>query len=79
MPNYPAASRRLNEQGRLVVRVELDETGRIAAVRIAESSGHKRLDDAGLEAVKNWHCNAATRNGVAVRGIAMQPFDFILD
>lgn len=79
MPNYPAASRRLNEQGRLVVRVELDETGRIAAARVAESSGHKRLDDAGLEAVKNWHCNAATRNGVAVRGIAMQPFDFILD
>jgi protein TonB len=79
MPNYPAASRRLNEQGRLVVRVELDETGHIASARVAESSGYKRLDDAGLEAVKNWHCNAATRNGVAVRGIAMQPFDFILD
>lgn len=79
MPNYPAASRRLSEQGRLVLRVELDETGRITLVKVAESSGYKRLDDAGLEAVKKWHCNAATQNGKAVRGIAMQPFDFILE
>jgi len=78
-PDYPASSRRSGEQGRVVLRVELDETGRIATVRVAESSGYKRLDEAGLAAVKKWQCNAATRNGKAVRGIAMQPFDFILE
>ncbi len=78
-PDYPAMSRRQNEQGRVVLRVELDETGRITSARVNESSGFKRLDEAGLEAVKSWHCNAATRNGEAVRAVALQPFDFILE
>ncbi|MDO9051898.1 MAG: TonB family protein [Methylotenera sp.] len=78
-PNYPAASRRTGEHGRVVLRVELDETGQITTVKIKESSGHKRLDEAGLAAVKTWQCDAAMRNGKAVRAIAMQPFDFILN
>ena len=72
-------SRRQSEQGHVVLRVELDETGRITSTRVAESSGFKRLDEAGLTVIKHWQCNAAKRNGVAVRGIAMQPFDFILE
>lgn len=79
MPNYPAASRRQNEQGQVVLRVELDETGRIASARVSTSSGYKRLDEAGLAAIKNWQCNPSTRNGVAVRAVALQPFDFILE
>jgi len=78
-PDYPAMSRRQGEQGRVVLRVELDETGRITSARVAESSGFKRLDEASLAAIKHWQCNAAVRNGTAVRGIAMQPFDFILE
>lgn len=78
-PSYPTASRRMGEHGRVVLRVELDETGRITAVNIQESSGYKRLDDAGLSAVKTWQCNAAMRDGKAVRAVAMQPFDFILN
>ncbi|MCF8187045.1 MAG: energy transducer TonB [Sulfuritalea sp.] len=79
MPNYPAASRRLNEQGLVVLRVELDETGHITSARVETSSGYKRLDEAGLAIVKTWHCNAATREGKAVRAVALQPFDFILE
>lgn len=79
LPVYPVSSRRANEQGRVVLRVELDEAGRIASAQVAESSGHKRLDEAGLAAIKQWHCNAAKRDGKAVRCIAMQPFDFILE
>ncbi len=79
LPNYPAASRRAGEHGRVVLRVELDETGRITTVKIKESSGHKRLDEAGLAAVKTWQCDAAMRDGKAVRAVAMQPFDFILN
>jgi periplasmic protein TonB len=78
-PNYPAISRRLGEQGQVKLRVELDETGKITSARVVESSGHKRLDDAGLAAIKSWQCNAATRDGKPVRAIALQPFDFILE
>lgn len=78
-PDYPAVSRRLGEQGQVKLKVELDETGRITSVRVAESSGYKRLDEAGLAAVKNWRCNAAMQDGKAVRAVALQPFDFILN
>lgn len=78
-PEYPAMSRRLREQGRVVLRVELDETGQISAVHVAQSSGAKRLDEAGLTAVKSWRCNPATRDGKVVRAVALQPFDFILE
>ncbi|MDP2071155.1 energy transducer TonB [Methylotenera sp.] len=78
-PDYPAISRRLGEQGQVKLRVELDEAGRITSARVVESSGYKRLDEAGLAAVKNWRCNAAMRDGKAVRAVALQPFDFILN
>lgn len=78
-PSYPPASRRTGEQGQVKLRVELDEEGRIATVKVVASSGHSRLDNAGVNAVKNWRCNAATRDGKAVRAVALQTFDFILE
>lgn len=77
-PNYPLPSRRMNETGTAVLRVELDEQGRVAAARIASGSGYSRLDEAALAAVKTWRCNPAQRNGQAVRAIALQPFKFVL-
>lgn len=78
-PNYPPASRRTGEQGQVKLRVELDEEGHIAAVKVLASSGYPRLDNAGVNAVKSWRCNAATRDGKAVRAVALQTFDFILE
>jgi protein TonB len=78
-PNYPAISRRLGEQGQVKLKVELDETGRVTSARVTESSGHKRLDDAGLAAVKSWRCYPAMRDGKPVRAVALQPLDFILN
>lgn len=79
MPSYPGLSRRLLEQGQVVLRVELDARGRITSRKIAESSGYRRLDEAGLAAVQSWQCNAPMRNGVAVPAVALQPFDFIIE
>ncbi|PKO45859.1 MAG: energy transducer TonB [Betaproteobacteria bacterium HGW-Betaproteobacteria-22] len=79
LPRYPVASRRIGEHGRVVLRVELDETGQITGVKVKESSGHRRLDEAGMAAVKTWQCDAAMRDGKAVPAVAMQPFDFILN
>lgn len=77
-PVYPAQSRNLGEQGRVVLWVELDERGRVIETRVSSSSGSLRLDNAAMAAVKTWKCNPALRDGIAVRGIALQPFDFIL-
>jgi periplasmic protein TonB len=77
-PAYPSLSRRFNEEGTVTLRVELDEQGAVAAARIATSSGHARLDEAALAAVRGWRCTPAQRNGQPVRAVALQPFKFVL-
>lgn len=78
-PAYPAFSRRLGEAGKTVLRVELDETGQVDRATVTTSSGYARLDEAALSAVKHWHCTPATRDGIAVRAVAIQPFNFVLE
>ena len=77
-PDYPKISMRMNEQGKVVLRVELGEDGRIAHAEVKTSSGFSRLDAAALNAVKTWHCKPSVRNGVATRAVALQPLNFIL-
>lgn len=77
-PSYPALSRRLGEEGNVVLRVELDEQGKVSMARVATSSGLSRLDEAALVAVRSWRCTPATRNGQPVRATALQPFKFVL-
>ncbi|MBA4143216.1 MAG: energy transducer TonB [Nitrosospira sp.] len=77
-PTYPSLSRRLGEEGKLVLRVELDENGQVNVAQVVNSSGYKRLDEAAIAAVKTWHCNPPTRGGQPVRAIALQPFNFVL-
>lgn len=77
-PAYPAISRRMGEEGKLVLKVELDETGRIEDARVVDSSGYSRLDNAALEAVRSWQCRPSMRNGQPVRAVALQPFNFVL-
>jgi len=77
-PVYPKQSIRLNEQGKTVLQVDLDESGRVVAATVKTSSGFSRLDEAAISAVKTWHCTPAKRNGVAVRSTALQPFNFTL-
>lgn len=78
-PSYPSLSRRLGEEGKAVLRVELDESGQIDQATIRTSSGYARLDQAALSAVRQWRCNPAQRDGVAVRAVAIQPFNFVLE
>jgi protein TonB len=77
-PRYPPASRRLGEEGTVVLRVELDEHGKVCAAQVSSSSGFARLDAAAVAAVRSWQCHPAQRDGQPVRAVALQPFKFIL-
>ena len=48
---YPPAARRRAEEGRLVVRLDLDAAGRVAAWHVVQSSGFPRLDGGGAACV----------------------------
>jgi protein TonB len=78
-PRYPPSSRRMGEEGTVVLRVELDEQGNVSSAHIATGSGFPRLNEAALAAVKAWRCTPPQRNGRPVRATALQPFKFVLE
>jgi periplasmic protein TonB len=78
-PTYPQQSRRLGEQGRVVLSVLVLANGTIGALSIKRSSGFKRLDKAALHCVKRWRFKPATRAGVALDFTYELPIDFSLN
>ena len=52
-PEYPAASRRLGEQGSVVLQVLVDTDGRVIDSKLLQSSGYDRLDQAALAGVRS--------------------------
>lgn len=78
-PVYPSASRRFGERGRVVVRVLIDERGLPAQLLLQASSGHRRLDDAALAALRAARFVAHTEDGVTRRVWALVPIDFELE
>ena len=65
-PVYPPASRRLDEEGVVLLRVLVDERGRPREVQVAKSSGFDRLDQAAVTAVRRWQFSPAMQASGAV-------------
>ena len=66
-PVYPSASRRLGEQGTVVLSLHVLEDGSVADVRIDKSSGHPDLDYAAYYESFRWRMDPGTVNGVPSR------------
>ena len=77
-PAYPSASRRLGEEGRVVLRVLVESDGRPAEVTIKTSSGFPRLDQAAEDAVRRWKFVPARKGDEAVRAAVLVPIVFNL-
>lgn len=65
-PSYPSLSRARQEEGQVMLEVELDLRGHVLDVRILTSSGHPRLDAAARAAVAAWRFSPATEDGAAI-------------
>ncbi len=77
-PDYPRAARESGRQGRVLLRVLVDEAGLCAAVELAQSSGHADLDAAALEAVRQWRFTPARLQGQTVQAYVLVPVRFTL-
>ena len=78
-PNYPALSRRLGEQGRVVVRVLIGVDGSAQQAEIRNSSGFERLDQAALATVRSWRYVPGRRGGIPEAMWFNVPINFILE
>ncbi len=78
-PNYPALSRRLGEEGKLLLRVWVGADGRAREVQVKEGSGFARLDQAARDAVGRWRFVPARRGSEAIEGWVLVPISFALN
>ncbi len=53
-PQYPQQARKRGFQGTVILKVLVGKDGRVADLRVQESSGHDILDQIALEAVRGW-------------------------
>ncbi len=77
-PAYPRESRLAREEGLVILRVLIDESGRARDIEVYRSSGHPRLDKEACAAVARALFKPYLDGGVARPAIAMVPIEFSL-
>ncbi len=78
-PAYPALSRRRGEKGTVVLRVHVSRQGAAEEVQVRTSSGSAALDEAALEAVRQWRFVPARQGGEPVAAWVLVPIVFKLE
>ncbi len=78
-PKYPSLSRRLGEEGKVLLKVQVTTDGRAGAVELEKSSNFARLDEAARQAVAGWRFVPARRGDEAVEASVIVPIVFRLD
>jgi len=78
-PVYPAMSKRLGEQGRVVVKVVVGADGLPQKVDIKRSSGFERLDEAARESMLRCRFVPGKVNGAAQTMAYDAPVNFVLN
>lgn len=77
-PAYPALSRRLGEEGRVLVRVYVSVEGQAERVELRSTSGHARLDEVAVETVRKWKFVPAKQGDKPVSAWVLVPISFSL-
>jgi protein TonB len=78
-PAYPPISKRLGEQGKVIVRVLIGTDGTAQNAEIRQSSGYERLDQAALATVLKWRYVPGKRGGVPEAMWFNVPINFVLE
>jgi protein TonB len=78
-PRYPSQSRKLREQGLVVLRVVIDERGVACDIDIESSSGYSRLDHAAKDAVARAAFRPYIEDGTPRRALVLIPIEFALN
>ena len=77
-PHYPDSARRDGKEGRVLLRVLVDDEGRTKAIEVNTSSGHEMLDQAAIAALRKWRFVPARASGNPVETWVKVPIEFQL-
>ena len=77
-PAYPDGARREGREGRVLLRVLIDDLGKTKSIEINRSSGSDALDQAATEAIKLWRFHPARASDKPVESWVSIPIEFQL-
>jgi len=77
-PTYPSHAIQKGWEGTVLLRVWIDEAGRITKVKVVRTSGYPILDGAAATAVRQWSAIPANRGDKPVTTIELLPVRFKL-
>lgn len=60
-PSYPDSLRRQGIEGKVLLHIEVDETGGVVSVSVKESSGYAAFDESAIATVRRWRFEPAKR------------------
>ncbi len=69
----------MGEEGKVLLKVLVNENGKVVEAGVMESSGYERLDASAMEAVRRWEFVAQERNGKVVASWVIVPVNFTLN
>ena len=78
-PPYPRKARRLGYEGTVMLKVLIDENGRVDDLTVLKSSGHTVLDRAALSAARKWLFEPGTEGGIKKKMWVKIPVRFDLN
>lgn len=78
-PPYPAISRKLREQGLVVLKACISASGALDSLEVRQGSGYSRLDQVALQTVKQWKFIPAKRGTAPIAMCYELPVKFILE
>ena len=78
-PPYPPMSRKMREEGKVLLRVLVTPEGTAGSVEVKTSSGSARLDESALRTVRQWKFIPARRGDAPVQSWVLVPIIFKLE
>lgn len=78
-PDYPSASRRLEEEGTVMLKFLVGADGKVKESVVDKSSGFKRLDEAARQGLAKCQFKPGTENGQPVEGWASMKYTWKLE
>lgn len=75
-PVYPRSALRKRQQGTVMLEVQVNAQGLPQSVRVQKTCGHRLLDEAALEAVRQWRFVPARRGNEQIAASVVVPVEF---
>jgi protein TonB len=75
-PTYPSDAVRLQQHGRVTLRLHVTADGHVADAEIAISSGFPQLDQAALSSIAEWRFRPAEQGGKPVPDVIEMAVEF---